>query len=176
GIPGVSLPPSAVAAIQRLPAGSHLADGRIRPSRQGTNNRWHLQISGTAGLRCTTISQTSTRKNMTDKNLQESLKVDSKLEKSFEEALSHKLTDEDIERARLLIGHDKPNKGRELYSTAHPDALRNWAYGAGDDNPLYTDEDYGPNTRWGSQIGHGTQVGHIKTPMLGDGIPDEVKK
>lgn len=108
--------------------------------------------------------------------VQQSLQVNETLEKSFEEALSHKLTDEDIERAKLLIGHDKPSKLRELYSTAHPDALRNWAFGAGDDNPLYTEEDYGINTRWGSQIGHGTQVGHIKTPMLGDGIPDEVKK
>lgn len=106
----------------------------------------------------------------------DALKVNEELEKSIEEAISYKLTDEDIRRARAAIGYDKALKQRELYTTAHPDALRNWAYGAGDDNPLYTEENYGALTRWGGQIGHGTQVGHIKTPMLGDPIPDEIKK
>ena len=113
---------------------------------------------------------------MSEKTVKDSLKVDENLEKSFEEALSHKLTDEDIERAKLLIGHDKALKMRELYTTASPDALRNWAYGMGDDNPLYTEEEYGVDTRWGSQVGHGTMVGQIKTPMLGDPIPDDIKK
>ena len=113
---------------------------------------------------------------MSSKQTSEALKVNETLEKSFEEAISYELTDEDIDRARSAIGYDKALKFRELYSTAHPDALRNWAYGAGDDNPLYTDEDYGTRTRWGGQIGHGTQVGQIKTPMLGDPIPDEIKK
>ncbi len=113
---------------------------------------------------------------MSANKVQESLKVNDKLEESFEEALSHKLTDEDIERARAAIGYDKPISQRELYTTASPDALRNWAYGVGEDNPLYTEEDYGLDTRWGSQIGHGTQVGHIKSPMLGDPIPDEIRK
>ena len=57
-----------------------------------------------------------------------------------------------------------------------PDAIRNWALGVGDDNPLYIDEEYGPTTRWGTQIGHGTMVGHVKTPMLGDPIPAEIKQ
>ena len=105
-----------------------------------------------------------------------SLEVDPELEKEFAAALQHQLTDEDIERARLLLGHDTASKHRELYSVATPDAIRNWALGVGDDNPLYTDEDYGPTTRWGSQVGHGTMVGHIKTPMLGDPLPEEVRR
>jgi len=32
------------------------------------------------------------------------------------------------------------------------DAIRNFARGYGDDNPLFVDEDHGPTTRWGSQI------------------------
>jgi acyl dehydratase len=95
---------------------------------------------------------------------------------AFEEALKYSLSDDDIERAKLLLGVDVASKHRELYSEATPDAIRNWALGAGDDNPLYTEEEYGPGTRWGSQIGHGTMVGHIKTPMLGDPVPDEIKK
>lgn len=105
----------------------------------------------------------------------DSLKVDEELEKEFQKALEHELTDEDIERARLLIDIDTASRHRELYSVATPDALRNWAMGVGDDNPLYIDEEYGPTTRWGSQIGHGTMVGHIKTPLLGDPIPAEIK-
>ncbi len=48
--------------------------------------------------------------------------------------------------------------------------------GVGDDNPLYIDEDYGRATRWGSQIGHGTQMGHLKSPMYGDPIPEEIRQ
>lgn len=110
------------------------------------------------------------------KDVDKAFKVDEKLEKGFEEALKYELKDEDIERAKLLIGVNVANRARELYSEATPDALRNWAYGSGDDNPLYTEEDYGPMTRWGAQIGHGTQVGHIKTPMLGDPMPEDIKK
>jgi len=100
--------------------------------------------------------------------------VDAELEKEFQKALQHELTDADIERAKLLLGYNTASRYRELNSVATPDALRNWALGVGDDNPLYADEDYGRDTRWGTQIGHGTQVGHLKTPMFGDPIPKEV--
>ena len=82
----------------------------------------------------------------------------------FEQALQYHLTDEDLERAKVLLGVDTASRHRELYSVATPDAIRNWALGVGDDNPLYTDEEYGPTTRWGTQIGHGTMMGHVKTP------------
>lgn len=110
------------------------------------------------------------------KGVDPSLAVDPSLEEEFEKALEHDLTDEDIERARLLLGVDTASRARELNSVATPDAIRNWAMGVGDDNPLYIDEAYGPATRWGSQIGHGTMVGHVKTPMRGDPIPADVKK
>lgn len=110
------------------------------------------------------------------KELNQALRVDEKLEKQFEEALEHRLKDEDIERAKLLIGVDVASRSRELFSTATPDAIRNWAQGSGDDNPLYSEEAYGLTTRWGSQIAHGTMVGHVKTPMLGDPMPDTIKQ
>jgi acyl dehydratase len=106
----------------------------------------------------------------------QSLRVDESLEEEFAKAAAYTLSDDDIERARLLIGIDTASKYRELYSVATPDALRNWSLGIGDDNPLYTEEHYGLTTRWGSQVGHGTLIGHIKTPMLGDPIPEEVKR
>ena len=113
---------------------------------------------------------------MTKEATPESLKVSAELEKEFAEAIKYQLTDDDIERAKLLLGIMLASGGRELFSEATPDAIRNWALGVGDDNPLYTDEEYGPTTRWGSQIGHGAMVGHIKTPMLGDPMPEEIKK
>jgi acyl dehydratase len=112
---------------------------------------------------------------MADGLAPESLRVDENLEKEFAAALQYELRDEDIERARLLLGVDVAYKTRELFSVATPDVIRNWAMGAGDDNPLYTHESYGPSTRWGSQIAHATMAGHIKTPMLGDPMPKELK-
>jgi acyl dehydratase len=106
----------------------------------------------------------------------EAFRVDDELEREFQKALEHELTDEDIDKARLLLGIDLASKHRELNSVATADAIRNWAMGVGDDNPLYITDEYGLDTRWGTQIGHGTQLGHIKTPMLGDPIPDEIKK
>jgi len=106
----------------------------------------------------------------------ETLKVDPVLEAEFSEALSYRLTDEDLERAELLLGIQTASRHRELYSVATPDAIRNWSLGVGDDNPLYVDENYGPTTRWGDQIAHATMAGHIKTPMLGDPVPAEIRK
>ncbi len=105
----------------------------------------------------------------------DTLKVSAELEKEFERAIAYQLTDEDIERAQLLLGINTASKYRELNSVATADGIRNWSLGIGDDNPLYTDEEYGPTTRWGSQIAHGSIAGHIKTPMLGDPIPKEIR-
>jgi acyl dehydratase len=112
---------------------------------------------------------------MTANETPKSLQVDAELEKEFAKAIQYELTDHDIERARLLIGHDVASGARELNAVASADAIRNWAMGAGDDNPLYTDDGYGTTTRWGSQISHGTFAGHVKSPMLGDPIPKELK-
>ncbi len=107
----------------------------------------------------------------------EALKVHDKLEKEFERALQWKLSDEDIERAKLLIGVKVASgKSRELFTEATPDAIRNWALGVGDDNPLYTDFIYGTTTRWGSQVGHGPMVAHIGSSMYGDPMPEEIKR
>ena len=112
----------------------------------------------------------------TTKPTHDAFKVDDELEKEFQKALQYALTDEDIERARLLLGIDTASGARELNCEANFDSMRNWALGVGDDNPLYCDEDYGRDTRWGSQIGHGTQLGHLKAPMYGDPIPEEIQQ
>ena len=74
----------------------------------------------------------------------DTLKVDPGLEEEFERAIAFQLTDEDIERSRLLIGIDTaiPAPRAVLRGDAGcPPELG--ARASGDDNPLYTDEDYG---------------------------------
>ena len=74
------------------------------------------------------------------------------LNEEFEQAIRYELTDHDIERAEMLLGVDVASGDGEHFRAATPDAIRNWAMGMGDDNPLYAEEAYGPTTRWGSQI------------------------
>ena len=93
----------------------------------------------------------------------------------FEKATDYALTDEDIERARRLIGVDTATKHMEHITTASFDSIRNFAWGLGDDNPLFCDEDYGTTTRWGSQVAPNSMAHILAAPMLGDPMPAEVK-
>ncbi len=74
------------------------------------------------------------------------------------------------------MGHYEPSKLREHFETATEDNIRNWAYGCGDDNPLFCDANYAAGTRWGGLIAPGMMVGQLNAPMKGDPIPDEIKK
>lgn len=94
----------------------------------------------------------------------------------FDKATDYRLTDEDIERARLLLGVDVASKLSEHITTATYDSIRNFAYGVGDDNPLYCDENYGLGTRWGSQIAPNSMALIIGAPLLGDPMPAEIKQ
>ncbi len=63
-----------------------------------------------------------------------------------------RITDADIERARRQIGVPKFAYNKPYNEFASPDGMRHFAFGCGDDNPLYTDREYGRTTRWGDQI------------------------
>ena len=62
------------------------------------------------------------------------------------------LTDEGIARLRTKIGipQPKPTPPHNLEVTR--DGTRHFAAGYGDDNPLWSDPEYGRNTRWGGLI------------------------
>ena len=61
------------------------------------------------------------------------------------------LTEESFERSRKRIG--VPLRINPAHITeVSADATRHFAYGYGDDNPLYCDPEYGKNTRWGGLI------------------------
>ena len=63
-----------------------------------------------------------------------------------------KLTDEAFARARRRLGVPQPlvRKCHNLEVTR--DGTRHFAFGYGDDNPLYCDPEYGKNSRWGALI------------------------
>jgi acyl dehydratase len=61
------------------------------------------------------------------------------------------LTDSSFERSRRRIGI--PLRIQPAHVTeVHADATRHFAWGYGDDNPLFCDPEYGKNTRWGGLV------------------------
>jgi acyl dehydratase len=62
-----------------------------------------------------------------------------------------KITDDGIAKMRERIGVLVP-QAAPFNREASIDGLRHFAQGYGDDNPLYSEEDYGSQTRWGSII------------------------
>ncbi|MCV7380869.1 acyl dehydratase [Mycobacterium alsense] len=88
----------------------------------------------------------------------------------------HAIKDDDIERAKLLLGLDAPTSIDEFLRQATPDNIRNFAWGYGDDNPLFADPDYGVHTRWGGQIAPPMIMSALSRKMLGDPIPDDIRK
>ncbi|WP_054815149.1 FAS1-like dehydratase domain-containing protein [Nocardia arizonensis] len=92
------------------------------------------------------------------------------------EVFDYSIKDEDIERARLLLGLDAPTGIDEYYRTATPDGIRNFARGYGDDNPLFADPEYGPKTRWGSQIAPPMIPIAMCRKTFGDPIPEDIRK
>ena len=90
----------------------------------------------------------------------------------WSEATGYKITDEDIERARLLLGYDEASSRRESSRSATADNIRAFALSVGCDNPLYCDEDYAHGTRWGGVIAPGTIT--INAPLRGDPRPEHL--
>ncbi len=86
-------------------------------------------------------------------------------------AIEGRITDEDIERARAQIGIPV-NKSGELWNhVPSQDGISHFAFGCGDDNPLFHDPAYGANTRWHGQIAPPTfpiSTGIDQTPRFTD--------
>jgi acyl dehydratase len=94
----------------------------------------------------------------------------------WKKAVAYEITENDIERAKALVGYDEPSSTREYIQTATIDNIRNFAHGCGNDDPLHCDPDYAAGTRWGSVIAPAMMAGIINAPMKGDPVPDEIKK
>lgn len=100
---------------------------------------------------------------------------DIKQSEEWQKAVSYEIRDEDIERQKQLIGFEEPGKMAQYVQTLSHDSIRNWSYGCGDDNPLFTDPNYAKRTRWGDAIAPGMMIGQVGKPLLGDPTPDEIR-
>jgi len=84
-----------------------------------------------------------------------------------------RITDESVEKMRRRIGYPNPTIRSGLlqlpfHTQATFDSIRHYANGYGDTNPLYTQPDYGRDTRWSSQIappGMESTMGYDRTPQ-----------
>jgi acyl dehydratase len=94
----------------------------------------------------------------------------------FEKATDYQFKEEDIERAKSLVGVWAPSAAREHLSRATHDAMRNFARGYGDDNPLYTSEQYGTSTRWGGQIAPPMIPIALNRPLYADPPEQRIKR
>jgi N-terminal half of MaoC dehydratase len=82
-----------------------------------------------------------------------------------------RITDEDIERAKGQIGIPVHQRDEAWHKLPSADAITHFAFGCGDDNPLFHDPTYGPSTRWHGQIASPTfpiATGLDQTPKFTD--------
>ena len=93
----------------------------------------------------------------------------------FAAATAFEIDSADLERDRAALGVWAAARGQELISTATPEAIRNFAHGYGDDNPLYYDPHYGSRTRWGGQVAPQIMAAVLNAPLLGDKLPKELR-
>jgi acyl dehydratase len=93
----------------------------------------------------------------------------------FKEATAAEIDDADIAKDRAALGVWAAARSQELISTATPEAIRNFAHGYGDDNPLYADPAYGATTRWGAQIAPQIMAAVLNAPLRGDKLPKELR-
>ncbi|MFZ2173528.1 MAG: MaoC family dehydratase N-terminal domain-containing protein [Rhodococcus sp. (in: high G+C Gram-positive bacteria)] len=84
--------------------------------------------------------------------------------------------DEDIQRARDLVGVYHAVTQREQYTRATPDIMRNFARSYGDDNPLFVDEEYGLDSRWGGQIAPPMINIGLTKDLIADPVPKEQRR
>jgi len=83
------------------------------------------------------------------------------------------ITDEDIQRARELIGVwlRRDVHWPATYEPISPHDIRRWAmYSVGDDNPLWSSMEYGRRTIWGSMIAPPTFLYTIDSTIVAPGF------
>ncbi len=86
-------------------------------------------------------------------------------------AVEGRITDEDIARAKAQIGIPVNQRDEAWNKLPQADAISHFAFGCGDDNPLFHDPEYGAKTRWHGQIAPPTfpiATGLDQTPKFTD--------
>jgi acyl dehydratase len=83
--------------------------------------------------------------------------------------VTQQLTDAMVDQAKALIGSEIRTEGWN--QQASRDAIRHYAFGLGDDNPLFSDLAYGQTTRYGSVIAPPTFLYTICDAAICPGLP-----
>jgi len=86
------------------------------------------------------------------------------------ELLAPSLTDAMVEEARNSIG--MPIRIEQFNYEAGRDSIRHYAWGLGDDNPLYSDPNYAAKTRWKGIIAPPTFLYGVFDAVIAPGLPD----
>lgn len=86
---------------------------------------------------------------------------------------AEELTDEDFARMRDRIGKDLTIE--QWNEEATRDTIRHYAFGIGDDNPLWLDDAYAARTRFGAQVAPPTFVYSVCDAEVAVGIPRGVQ-
>ncbi|MSV81694.1 MAG: acyl dehydratase [Actinobacteria bacterium] len=86
-----------------------------------------------------------------------------------------RLTDEAFERSRLRNGIPQAMPMAPHNFEVSIDGLRHFAFGYGDDNPLYCDEEYAAGTRWGGLINPPTFLYTMGEDASPRPVPPEIK-
>ena len=81
-----------------------------------------------------------------------------------------KITDEGVNNLRQFLGKELEVKD-PFNQYATPDTIRHFAHGMGDTNPLFTDEEYGKKSRWGTIIAPPTFLFSCFTSSVPQGLP-----
>ena len=79
-------------------------------------------------------------------------------------------SDDALAEARAMIG--ETFRIEQWNHEASRDAIRHYAWGIGDDNPLYCDPDYAARTRWGGIIAPPTFLYGVFDAVVAPGLPD----
>ena len=92
------------------------------------------------------------------------------IEKEKGQLLAPAIGDDALAQARALIG--MPIRVEQWNYEATRDTIRHYAWGIGDDNPLFYDADYAKGTKWGGIIAPPTFFFGIWDAVVAPGLPD----
>ena len=84
--------------------------------------------------------------------------------------LSPAISDNALAEARALLG--MPIRVEQYNHEASRDAIRHYAWGIGDDNPLFCDPGYAGKTKWGTVIAPPTFFFGLWDAVVAPGLPD----
>jgi len=84
--------------------------------------------------------------------------------------LAPAISDSALAEARALIG--MPIRVEQYNYEASRDVIRHYAWGIGDDNPMYSDPDYAKGTKWGGIIAPPTFFFALWDAVVAPGLPD----